>query len=105
MTVEHLLTAFLENLEKSGLILRVDILVELGVGEEVLPVHPMVSRVRQRERPNVEAGLSGEHATTHPWLVLIERRQLDPGVRILPKAAEHAHHVAARYSIYRISLS
>ena len=59
VAIKDLLIVFVENFEKSGLILNIALLVELAEGEEVLAVHPVVLLVRQREGAEIKGGLRG----------------------------------------------
>ena len=93
VTVKDLIAVFFENLQERGLVIRVCILMELCKGDEVLPVHTMISIVAQCEGANIEAGFGGEDATSHSWLVFIQWLQMNPRVRILPESTEPAHHV------------
>ena len=101
VTIENLLAIVFKNLEKSSLTLRIDIIVELSEGQEVLPVHAVVSLVGQGERANIEASLGGYYAPTHPWLIFIQWGQVDSSVCILPESAPSAHHISARYTVHK----
>lgn len=95
VTVKDLIAVFFENLQESGLIIWVHILMELSKGDEVLSVHSMIRIVAQRECANIEAGFGGEDATSHSWLIFIQWLQLNPRVRVLPESTKPAHHVTA----------
>lgn len=103
VTVKDLIAIFFKNLQESGLITWVHILMELCKGDEVLPIHSMISIVAQCERANIEAGFSGKDATSHSWLIFIQWLQLDPRVCVLPESTKPAHHVTAWYTKHIIN--
>ncbi len=95
MAIDNRIAIFLENLEQDGLVLRVNLRVELTKSQEIFTIDTMVLLVLESESSHVKASLGGLDATTQPRFVLIDRDQINTSVRVLPETTKHALHVTS----------
>ena len=84
VSIEDTLPSFLGH-DCCLILSDIDILVKLGICEEVLPIDSVVGGLAHREGPHIELVLGGSDTTSESWLLIIQWQECDPSVCVSPE--------------------